>query len=183
MSKLYETIKTDLDAKQRSFTWLAEKIGMSRQGLKASIFNNTIRMDMVKNISGVLNIPIYDLLSQIFEELGAILENDPNGQLQLDELRKINQELESQIKEDAKQIQLLKDEQLKDKKIIVDFLLGHGVSKNQIMNRREDQWLKYDTDFNDIESMLKELVKSKMFPKEKFLNYLDKIIEEAKSQK
>lgn len=72
MSYLYNIIEEELKKKDRNFSWLANQVGYSRQGLKASLTKNTLRVDTLTKIAQTLNIS-----TDKFFTTGPVLLNMP----------------------------------------------------------------------------------------------------------
>jgi hypothetical protein len=64
MTGLYEQIKIYLDAQNRSVSWLADQIGMTRAGLNLSLKNNTIKVSSLIVVSSVLKVPISNFFGE-----------------------------------------------------------------------------------------------------------------------
>ncbi len=62
---LYNLVESYLSKIDRTFTWLARKVGYTRQGLKTSIINRTIRLDTLEKITDALNIQLSTLVNRV----------------------------------------------------------------------------------------------------------------------
>ncbi len=104
MSALYSTIEKRLSQKERNLTWLSKQVGYSRQGLKASLVNETIRLDTLEKIAGALNIPIIQLIYPNYQmeiaeaEAGGIISSLDSME-ETNNLKEENSNLRKRIEE------------------------------------------------------------------------------------
>jgi len=110
MSSLYDEIKSVLEANKRPFSWLAEQVGYSRQGLKTSLINGNIKYDTLIKIANLLEInvsrffymePTKDVDSQVH----YLRYQAKQEKRYIDELEKENEILKERIEALKKEIE------------------------------------------------------------------------------
>lgn len=68
MISIGEIIKQDLEAQERTITWLAGKLCLDRSNIYRLFKKNSIDTDLLMRVSTVLNRNYFDLFSQEFNE-------------------------------------------------------------------------------------------------------------------
>lgn len=75
MSDLYAVIKSILGEKNKTFNWLADQIGYSRQGLKSGLVNRTIKLESLEKVAEVLDVDVYEFFLGADLDFQISLEN------------------------------------------------------------------------------------------------------------
>lgn len=60
----YNYLKDNIKEKGFSIEKMAQKVGMTPQGLRASMKNDTLTVHTLEKISYILEVPIYDLMNE-----------------------------------------------------------------------------------------------------------------------
>ncbi len=78
MIGIHKKIKTLLEERERSISWLAQKIDYSRQGLTTSLEKETISLATLINIAKALNISISELMGTLLNStfINSDIEKD-----------------------------------------------------------------------------------------------------------
>jgi len=128
MKELYNDIKAELEVKKRSFSWLAEQVGYSRQGLKTSLVNKNIKYDTLMKIANLLEVNItrffiHDNIETlpIDEQLHSVRYQSKLEMKYVNELTDENTRLTRQVSELKKEIETYRK--------MVSILFDDGVKK------------------------------------------------------
>jgi lambda repressor-like predicted transcriptional regulator len=111
MRELYDAIKSDLDLKKRSFTWLSEKVGYSRQGLKTSLLNGNIKYETLVKIANELETTVSSYFhikpetKDINDQVHYLRYQNKLGNNYQDEILKENEWLKNRITNLEKEVE------------------------------------------------------------------------------
>lgn len=71
---LFESVRFVAQFKGVTFKDLCKKVGITESGLSYSLKNNTIKLDTLKSIADVLNVPVSIFIDEVGKEAGLIYE-------------------------------------------------------------------------------------------------------------
>lgn len=117
---LKSIIDAELSKKGKTFKWLVGEVGISHDGLKAGLENETIKLRDFKKMMAVLNLPIQNYFEGATiqkikgdhnnQNTGMLMNNEPDAvykKLQVDSLIREIELLRSQLADKDKIIELL----------------------------------------------------------------------------
>ena len=176
MNNIHDIIISILEKKDRNLTWLSQKIGYSRQGLRAALKNDTVKLETFLKIEEALEMNRFDLFSLVFEKpvirfdekaLIKHLDNLENNGNEIIELKRIIQDKQKIIDNYEKE---LKNNKAYLKLLFTHILKTEGLSYNDLANYKDSSEIvapKLDIEFKD--ASLKDLT---------FLSFINHIINE-----
>ncbi|PKP33271.1 MAG: hypothetical protein CVT99_02125 [Bacteroidetes bacterium HGW-Bacteroidetes-16] len=174
MNDLNNIIKKELENRERNFTWLADKIEYTRQGLKSALENGTIRVDTMIKIADALEISPLALFNQL-SGINQLIEETENTST--------NKKLEEENEFLKKRILELED-QLEDKKMALNILRREGaISLYNLITPKEKRQGDYSTDFNNTDSLLEDLNTIPHQDQNFIFNTLWKMVNDLKKKK
>ena len=177
MSDLYDFIKSELDSKERTFAWLADKTGMSRQGLKSALINGSVRIDVMMNIAEIINVPVVDLLwTNTGQGIKRVADNKETKD-EFNEFKKENKSLKKRVRE--------LEEQVRDKNTIVSLMTEKKGFMTNLIFYFIDSFINNTDNIESVESLKSDLEKAPIdyLDQKKVWEYINKRIEEKKLEK
>jgi len=172
MSDLYNFVKKELDNRKRPLKWLADEIGMSRQGLKSALESKSVKMNILLDIADTLKVPVLDLLytdSNISKAQNSIIDRESS-----EKFKEENKLLKKRISE--------LEDQLRDKNMIVSLMTEKKDFMTNLVFYYIDTFLNNIDKIDKIDSLKADLEKAPIdyLDRKKVWEYINKRIKEKK---
>jgi hypothetical protein len=120
-TKVKDIVAELLKKEKRSASWLSEKMGMTPDGLRLSLVNETIKYSNVVRLCGILGVRASLLFGEEERLTSELVKHDEIGFSA--EASRAREGLGTIPRNDERTIIKLLKEQIKDKQLIIDLLI------------------------------------------------------------